>query len=259
MAVGKGLKNRILVINPNSNVSITRTLEPLFSDMNLSNTTLSYWTCPVGPSMIQSQADMYESTSYCLPLLLKVAGEFDGFLAACYADHPLVRLLQSYVGIKPVVGLFDASIVTALHLVRPGSKFGIVTTGVAYETLLAESIKMLLGSDDRLYRTFGGVTASGVSLTDLDPGSQAKARDKVMAATKRLIQINNGDLDVVSLGGVILAGMEAWVHSACVAELGEEAGSKIKVIDQLHAGMLSLTALLENKRLHPVDYNCATK
>src|SRR4051812_653051 len=108
---------RVLVFNPNTSTSITDSFKPVLSGLNMSNLKISYWTCPTGPTVIKSQADMYEGTRHCLPLLLELINDFDGFLGAAYGDHPVIRLLQSYVGEKPVVGIFDASVHAALQLV----------------------------------------------------------------------------------------------------------------------------------------------
>jgi Asp/Glu/hydantoin racemase len=238
---------RILVINPNTTTSITDTFKPLLSNLKLPNTSISYWTCPTGPTIIKTQAHMYESTSHCIPLLLDLIDDYDGFLGACYADHPLVRLLQSYVGSKPVVGIFDASIGVALSLISSRSKFGILTTGQPFEVLLTEGVNHLLhkqdGEDADELAHFGGVVASGVSLDD----TQVEAKAKVTAATLKLVQ--KGDIDVICMGGVILAGMESWVHEACEAELGHENGRQVKVIDQMLAGIWTLDAKLRHRQM----------
>ena len=183
-----------------------------------------------------------------LPRLLQARLEQpDGFLAACYADHPLVRLLQSYVGSKPVVGIFDASIEAALTMISAEFKFGILTTGQPFEVLLAEGVKHLFHSQDGegadKLEHFGGVVASGVGLND----SPFEAKSKIMMATRRLIQ--NGDINVICMGGVILAGMESWVHEACEAELGLEKGRQVKVIDQMLAGIWTLDAKLRHRQI----------
>ncbi|KAF2796683.1 hypothetical protein K505DRAFT_347794 [Melanomma pulvis-pyrius CBS 109.77] len=247
---------RILVINPNTSVKITESFEPILSSFSAPNTTISYWTCPTGPSIIKTQAHMYESTAHCIPLILNMVDNFDGFLAACYADHPLVRLLQSYVGSKPVVGIFDASIIAALQLVDPKSRFGIITTGVPYEVLLSEGVKRFLGGNAKLLAKFSSVAASGIGMDDLYQRSENIARDKIMAATIRLIRTT--DTDVLVMGGVILAGMEGWVHEACELELGEEQGRKVMVVDQLLAGMVMLDALLRHKTAD-VDFSRALR
>jgi Asp/Glu/hydantoin racemase len=241
---------RILVINPNTSTSITDSFKPVLSALNLPNISMSYWTCPTGPSIIKSQTELYESTRHCIPPLLDLIDEYDGFLAACYADHPLPRLLQTYVGDKPVVCIFDASITAALALVSPGSKFGILTTGEPFETLLADGVKNFLHSQTReiadLEAHFGGVVASGIGPGDLGADNAVEAKAKILAATRRLVHAR--DVDVLCMGGVILAGMESWVHEACETELGCEKGRQVRVIDQLHAGIWSLDARLRHRQ-----------
>ena len=250
---------RVLVFNPNSSKSITDDFIPILSKLDLLNMDITYWTCPTGPILIRTQADMFESASHCIPLLLELADEFDGFLGACYADHPVVRLLQSYVGSKPVVGIFDASIHAAIQLVGSDSKFGIITTGVPYEILLANGVKQLLGSTTnerkKQLRRFGGVAASGIGLGDLCPESRGRAREKVMAATTKLVSL--GEIDVLCVGGVILAGMENWIREACENELGIEKGREVKIIDQLAVGAVVLDALLRHEPV--VDFTAALK
>jgi Asp/Glu/hydantoin racemase len=239
---------KILVINPNTSVAITDTFKPIISKFNAPNNNIkiSYWTCPTGPPIIKTQAQMYESAAHCIPLLLDIADNFDGFLATCYADHPLVRLLQSYVGSKPVVGIFDASIVAALQLSNAASSFGIITTGVPYEALLSEGVVSFLRGNEKLLAKFSGVAASGISMEDLLPEWEDIAKQKIIAATRRLLRTMD-NTDVLVMGGVILAGMEGWVHEACELELGLANGNKVKVVDQLLAGMVMLEGFLQNK------------
>jgi Asp/Glu/hydantoin racemase len=250
---------RVLVFNPNTSRSVTDSFKPILSAIDLPNMEITYWTCPTGPSLIKTQADMFESASHCLSLLLEIADEFDGFLAACYADHPIVRLLQSYVGNKPVVGIFDASVFAALQLTGLDSKFGIVTTGAPFEILLADGVKRLLGGtadeqNKKLHR-FGGVAASGIGAGDLDPESRERAREKVMAATTRLVR--SGEVNVLCVGGVILAGMEPWIRQACEKTLGVKRGREVKIIDQLAVGAIVLNAILRDESLS--DFTAALR
>lgn len=255
---------RVLVINPNTSTTLTDSFQPILSALQLSqNVQLSYWTCPPGgPAMIKSQADMHDSAALCLPLLLRLAPDFDGFLAACYADHPVVRLLQSQVGSKPVVCIFHASIYAALQLAGPSStaQFGIITTAPVYEALLSSAVDMILRSNKQALARFGGVAASGIGLADLRLDHLGKlrqaeaAREKVIAATQDMLR-SRQDVQILCMGGVILAGMEPWVHEACKAEGRPE----VQVLDQLAAGMLTLDALLGDTPLQTVNYGQALR
>ena len=89
-------------------------------------TIITYWTNPTGHPIIKTQAEINESALQSLAHLVEIVGEYDGFVTACYADHPIKQLLQEHVGRKPVVSIFEASVTTAMHLLRPGVKFGYV-------------------------------------------------------------------------------------------------------------------------------------
>jgi Asp/Glu/hydantoin racemase len=251
--------SRVLVFNPNTNKSIADSFVPILSKVDLPNIIITYWTCPTGPLIIKTQADLYESASHCIPSLLEIADKYDGFLGACYGDHPVVRLLQSYVGAKPVVGIFDASVHAALQLAGPNSKLGIITTGVPFEVLLAQGVKNLLGSTpnerNKQLQRFGGVAASSIGPSDLGQESSGIAREKITAATTRLLR--SGEIDVLCVGGVILAGIKPWIREACETELGPEKGREMKIIDQLVAGAVVLEALLRSKPV--VDFSPALR
>jgi Asp/Glu/hydantoin racemase len=256
--------HRVLVINPNTSTFLTDSFRPILSDLLLSSdATLTYWTCPAGgPAMIKSHADMTDSAARCLPLLLKLAPNFDGFLAACYADHPIVDLLQSRVGRKPVVCIFHASVYAALQLNSQGGRFGILTTAPIYETLLEDSVKTMLRSNKQALARFAGVAASGIGLADLQrqlddtDGQQEKVtRRKIMNSARRLLRTQGAHVDAICMGGVVLAGLETWVHEACEAE----GRGNVMVVDQLAAGMLTLDALLGRVDLRTVDYHQALK
>jgi Asp/Glu/hydantoin racemase len=250
---------RVLVFNPNTSKTITASFKPILSKLHLSNMEMTYWTCPTGPLIIKTQADLYESASHCIPLLLDIADGFDGFLGACYADHPVVRLLQSYMGSKPVVGIFDASIYAALQLTSLDSKFGIITTGIPFESLLTHGVQQLLGSTpeerNKEVHRFGGVAATGIGITDLRPEYRERAREKIKAATTRLVR--SGEVNVLCVGGVILGGMENWIREACENELGIKKGGEVKIIDQLAVGAIVLDASLRHDTF--VDFTAALK
>jgi Asp/Glu/hydantoin racemase len=252
-------QSQLLVFNPNTSTSITDSFVPILSKLDLPNIKFTYWTCPTGPTVIKTQAEMYESASHCIPLLLQIAHQYEGFLGACYADHPVVRLLQSYVHNKPVVGIFDASVHAAIELVDSDSKFGIITTGLPFESLLAEAVKHLLctipNESNKQVQQFGGVVASGIGVSDLGPEARGIARDKIIAATTKLVR--SGEVNVLCVGGVILAGMEHWIREACENELGIEKGRNVKIVDQLVAGVAVLDAILRHDSF--VDYSAALR
>ncbi|KAI9767748.1 MAG: hypothetical protein M1840_005429 [Geoglossum simile] len=178
----------------------------------------------------------------CLPSLIPLLGCHDGFLVACYSHHPLVRQLKSHTK-KPVIGIFESSITLALHLLRrEGEKFGIVTTGLVWESLLSVGVNEAFGFGSGSSMThFAGVESTGLNATDLHESPADEVRRRMMDATIRLL---NKDAKVICLGCAGMAGMDRIVRDACVQELGEEKGQEVRVVDGVKSGLILLEGLL---------------
>jgi Asp/Glu/hydantoin racemase len=155
----------------------------------------------------------------CLPSLIPLLGQHDGFLVACYSRHPLVRQLKSHTD-KPVIGIFESSITLALHLLRrEDEKFGIVSTGLVWESLLSIGVNEAFGFGvGSSMLCFAGVETTGLNATDLHDSPADEVRQRMTDATKRLL---NKGAKVVCLGCAGMAGMDRIVRDACVQELGE--------------------------------------
>ncbi|MCJ1462628.1 Arp2/3 complex subunit, actin nucleation center [Pseudocyphellaria aurata] len=84
---------------------------------NISETQYTYFTNPTGVSSINSPDDAALSTDHALPAVLPLLRRHDAFLVACFSPHPLVRALKRRTN-KPVVGIFEASIASAVQLLN---------------------------------------------------------------------------------------------------------------------------------------------
>jgi Asp/Glu/hydantoin racemase len=169
-----------------------------------------------------------------LPALLP---NHDGFLIACYSQHPLVPALQAHDGARgnPVTGIFEASVAASLQLLRPGESFGIVSTGKVWEAILSGAVADLLGTGGGVASSrFAGVETTGLSATELHDAPAAEVREKMKEATKRLLR--RGNVTAVCLGCAGMAGMNEMVREAAVEELGTDRGGKVRIVDGVQAG-----------------------
>jgi Asp/Glu/hydantoin racemase len=273
---GATYQNRkILIINPNSSAAMTSSLSQLIATFNLPATIQTcLWNPSSGPSSINNDADASTSCDCVLRELPAAAGinlaEFDAFLVACYSDHPLTRELASILAVDrkettAILGIFEASVKSALTLLeRRGDsnnedtggdattlqKFGIVTTGVYWESALSSAVVDLISSYSGPRRKQGWtldkfkcVVSTGLSAGELHSAPPEEVHARMVAATRRLVR--DGDVSVVCLGCAGMAGMDKIVSGACVDELGEERGGKVRVVDGVAAGigMLSKVTL----------------
>ncbi|GAA5906436.1 hypothetical protein JCM5296_000456 [Sporobolomyces johnsonii] len=265
----------ILIVNPNTTESMTRgletMLEPYLASSPLPRPT--FWTAPSGVPSINSLADCHTSALACLPALVPLLSTHSAVLVACYSVHPLVDLLQPPPSsgtpppqTKPVLGIFEASVLACLAHIGPSitgdgdgngdeRAFGIVSTGKAWEPLLAAGVRDFLlhggGCDDRDRQgaesldQFAGVETTGLDATELHDAPPALVRERIKAAVKRLIrraQARGKKLGAVCLGCAGMAGMDETVREACVEELGAERGRDVEIVDGVKAGWAMLDA-----------------
>jgi Asp/Glu/hydantoin racemase len=149
----------------------------------------------------------------------------------------------------PVVGIFEASISTSLSLLSAPrlvegelryQKCGIVTTGQYWEKVLTDGVVDLLGFENseagaRTCKRFKGVESTGLTAVELHTADPEEVRSRMMAATRRLVK--DGDVRVVCLGCAGMAGMDAMVREACVQELGEVEGGRVRIVDGVKAAI----------------------
>ncbi|KAF2104036.1 hypothetical protein NA57DRAFT_30755 [Rhizodiscina lignyota] len=229
----------ILIVNPNSTKSMTAALEPLVEELGFSQTNHDYFTAPSGPTSINNEDDAAESANHCLPHLQHLLPTHDAILICCYSKHPLVPLIKSESAVKdhgkPVTGIFEASVGTALQIIKPDEKFGIVSTGKAWEAILSEAVEAFLGTGAKTNERFAGVETTGLNATELHDAPADEVRRRMKEATKRLVR--KGQIGAICLGCAGMAGMNEMVREACVEELGEERGRNVKIVDGVQAGV----------------------
>ena len=271
---------KILLLNPNSSQSMTEGMTSSLlqtADLGLglvSSTEIHSYTAPTGsgaPGSINDGADIPASTAAVLADPGLRAEEYDGILVACFSVHPLVRALQSPApgagagsGSRPraVIGIFEASILTALALLRPPptspappegkeeeeepEKWGIVTTGKFWESHLTAGVHAFLGTSPNTPSTtstspnttnpsetsrFAGVESTGLNASDFHsdiPVSVIHA--KLGEATRRLLRRGSGrggsrggsSVTVIIMGCAGMAGLEEIIRKAAAAEFGQE-------------------------------------
>ena len=262
---------RILVINPNSNKDMTHGLDLLIKSLSFSSdlTQVTTYTAPSGPNSINNEDDAAETAVIILKDFEQnpALNDYDAYVVACYSQHPLVPALRKRQttaegGIKPVIGIFEASISISLNIVNssglvfaPGneeesvpSKFGIVTTGKAWIPLLTSGVNHYLGLGDEesksLSARFKGVESTGLNADELHTAPEEEVRQRMVEATVR--QIKDKDVCVVVLGCAGMAGMDKIVREACVKELGDEDGQKVVIVDGVKGAIAMADGMLRS-------------
>ena len=205
-----------------------------------------YFTAPSGVASINNEDDAAISAQECLPVLLPKLQHFDAFLVCCYSHHPLVALLRSEISKldsssprKSVAGIFESSVATCLQSLNIDQKFGIVSTGAQWQEILGEAVTALLGSEGS--SRYAGTETTSLNANELHTAPKSEVDRRMKEATKRLLA--NG-AKAVCLGCAGMAGMDQTIREACVEQLGEVEGGRIKIVDGIVSGVLYLQGAL---------------
>lgn len=228
-------KRSLLIVNPNSTAAMTSALEPIVAPLLPASFAAHYFTGPPSsPPSINDDADAATSAAECLPLLLPLLADHDGVLIACYSAHPLVAQLRAATT-KPVLGILEASVYRALAQLRaPAATLGIVTTGAAWEPLLAVAVGALLGGRGRL----AGVTSTGLDADQLHRVGRDELHRRIAHATTRLLRADAA-AEAICLGCAGMVGLRDVVADAAAAE-----GRSVVVIDGVEAGVAWLVGTI---------------
>ena len=117
------MRDRILVINPNSTTAVTRAIDDAMEPLRIpGGPEIACLTLDEGPPGIESQTD---ADSVIRPLC-RVIGEQEAdaaaFVIACFSDPGLFSAREATQ--KPVLGIAECGILTALTL---GHRFGVIS------------------------------------------------------------------------------------------------------------------------------------
>jgi allantoin racemase len=185
------MRDRILVINPNSTVSVTRAIDDAMTPLRIpGGPEIACLTLDEGPPGVESQTD---ADGVILPLC-RVIGDHEAdaaaFVIACFSDPGLFSAREATA--KPVLGIAECGILTALTL---GHRFGVIS-------ILAGSVPRHLryigamGLGERL----AGDLPVGLGVTELADARTALTR--MIEVGRRLRDGHGADVLVMGCAGM---------------------------------------------------------
>lgn len=175
---------------------------------------------------------------------------YDGILVACFSVHPLVPQLQRQLPDTVITGIFEASVLTALSLLRPGDRWGIVTTGPFWERHLSDGVASFLGADNASMNSkFAGVQPTGLNASEFHQGVAADVvRRKIRDSTQKLL--SKGRVTCVVMGCAGMAGMDLEIRRAAEEAHGHDFAFKtLHVVDGVLAGIVHIEQAVRQLRL----------
>src|SRR5260370_35100661 len=137
-------RSRIRVVNPNSNETVTRSLDAALDALRFENgPEIVCSTLAEGPFGIETQADV-ESVVMPLRRLVEADNSSDAFVIACYSDPGLHVCRESTT--RPVFGIAECGVLTAL---ARADRFGVIA--ISQRSIARHKSYLLkMGLTDRL-------------------------------------------------------------------------------------------------------------
>ena len=185
------MRDRILVINPNSTASVTRAIDDAMAPLCIpGGPEIACLTLDEGPPGVESQSD---ADSVILPLcrvIREQEADAAAFVIACFSDPGLFSAREATQ--KPVLGIAECGILTALTL---GHRFGVIS-------ILARSVPRHLryiaamGVDQRL----AGDLPIGLGVAEL--ADERATLTRMVDVGRRLRNQHGADVLVMGCAGM---------------------------------------------------------
>jgi allantoin racemase len=187
---------KILFINPNTSQEFTSRIQSITNKYVFPTTQVEAKNPASGPRSIESVYDELLSSAGTLELIISELDNYDGFVIACYSDHPTIYAAREITD-KPVLGIAEASMYVACMI---GYKFSIVTTNDEWHPLLWDAVKHY-GLRERC----ASVRTTGMSVLSLEENEDQTYELIVKEARKAVAE---DGAEVICLGCAGMAGMD---------------------------------------------------
>lgn len=137
-----------------------------------------------------------------------------------------------------VMGIFEASILYAMLRTNSTGKFGIITTGKAWEPVLSEGVHTILGSKESA--RFAGVIGTGLGVLELHIDGEGAVKRRMGEAA---VQMAGRGASAICLGCAGMSGLEDAITSAIKTS---KAAESVRIVDGVVAGVQFLRGLIES-------------
>ena len=183
-------KQHILVINPNSDESVTEGMIRELKGFHFSEgPRIECVSLSDGPFGIESQADI-EAVTLPLRKMVSESSNVDAFVIACYSDPGLNVCREASE--KPVFGIQECGVLTAMSL---GDRFGVIAL---QERSIRRHLRYLrqMGVMERL----AGERAASLSVRESVSGKGTF--EKLLKAAKQLRDSDQADTIILGCAGM---------------------------------------------------------
>lgn len=214
---------RLMVLNPNTSEDFTKAIHKAAEAVRSPGTEVVSLNPSKGPRSIESVYDELLSCGPCLEVLVNRQAEFDGFIIACYGNHPVIHAAREMLS-QPVVGIMEASLYLACVV---GHTFSVISSGDRAVTMFWDAVKAF-GIEGRC----ASIRSTGTPVLALEGSEGLKVEELILAEARRAVEEDGAE--VISLGCAGMAGLDERLKR----ELG------VPVIDGVPAAVKLIEALV---------------
>ncbi|MGD8849429.1 MAG: aspartate/glutamate racemase family protein [Anaerolineales bacterium] len=212
----------ILILNPNTSEEFTRSIHVVGEAVKSPGTTVVSLNPPSGPRSIESVYDELLSCGPCLQVLIEQQEQFDGFIIACYGNHPVIHAAREMLT-QPVVGIMEAS----LHLACVvGHSFSVISSGDRAVTMFWDGVRAF-GMEDRCV----SVRSTGTSVLDLEEAGGVKVEALILQEARKAVEEDGAE--VISLGCAGMAGLDERLKHELGVPVIDGVAAAVKLIEAL--------------------------
>ena len=213
---------KIMILNPNTSEDFTREIHKVGDEVKSPGTEVVSLNPASGPRSIESAYDELLSCAPCLDVLITRQEEFDGFIIACYGNHPVIHAAREALT-QPVIGIMEASLYLACAV---GHTFSIVSSGDRAITLFQDAVKAF-GIESRC----ASVRSTGTPVLALEGDNKAVVEDLILKEARKAIEEDGAE--VISLGCAGMAGLSQRMTRELGVPVVDGVAAAVKFIEAL--------------------------
>ena len=211
---------RLLVINPNTSVEMTRDIHEEATRYARPGTEIETVSPAWGPRSIEGHADDVAAAAATLEVVAERSAEFDGVAIACFGDPGLHAARE--VSAVPVVGIAEASMLVACTVAH---RFSVVTVLPRVKPWIEDTVR-LHGLESRC----ASVRTTPLTVLDCERDPAAAEREIIRASRAA---IEEDGAEAICLGCAGMGPLDKAVERAIGVPVLDGVACAVKLLEGL--------------------------
>jgi allantoin racemase len=213
---------RILILNPNTSEDFTRGIQEVGDAVKSSGTEVVCLNPSSGPRSIESVYDELLSCGPCLETLIANRAEFDGFIIACYSNHPVIHAAREMLS-QPVIGIMEASLYLACVV---GHTFSVISSGDRAISMFWDAVKAF-GIESRC----ASIRSTGTPVLALADSGGVNVEELILEEARKAVEEDGAE--VISLGCAGMAGLDRRLKHELGVPVVDGVAAAVKIVEAL--------------------------